>query len=120
MRTTAYFADQPLDGLLTPSLDSLLQCPKLMKIVSSGVSRLELDEKLKGGLIGIGLQASSHLVPPILELAGTMAARFGAEASVCFGSDLDSTCASIFPPLIYTTQKPLVLLWAKATWVLNA
>jgi len=43
MGPIADLADQLLDGFLSPSLHSLLKGSKLMKIVPSWISRLELD-----------------------------------------------------------------------------
>ena len=90
-----------------------------MKSVTPRISRLELNQELKCGLIGIGLQALGHLVPLVLELAGASTARLVAKATVSFVAYFNASRSSILAPEIYATEQLSVLLEAKVSRELN-
>jgi hypothetical protein len=92
----------------------------LVLAVASGVSRLELDQKLKRRLIWIGLQTLSHFSPVLLERIGAAAARLIAEPSVRFGADGDTARNGVLSPEIDASEKRSVLLGSKATRELHA
>jgi len=59
-RRAVYLGDEPLDGVLPPLPNPLLQRVKLSQAVPPRVTGLELDKEFKGGLIRV-LQCSSRL-----------------------------------------------------------
>jgi hypothetical protein len=73
-----HFADQPLHRLTPPDLKSTLKRTQIPGIVSIRIPRLEVDQEVQRGLIGLGVQTLKHLCPMRLERVGSPAgARFG-------------------------------------------
>jgi len=62
---TRHFADEALSGLLSPRPHAFLKGIELSQAVHSGVTCLELDEQLRGGLIRALLEKLGHLIPVI-------------------------------------------------------
>jgi hypothetical protein len=73
-RLAADLSNEPLDRLLPPFSHPLLQGVELPQAITSWVASLELDEKLKCGLIRIFLKTQHHLPPVVVEDIRTSAA----------------------------------------------
>ena len=91
---TRYLTDEALNGLLPPHPHSLLQRMKLSQAVPPRVTRLELDQQFKCGLIRVLLKTLHHLFPMVLEGVGTSSPRLVAKPSIGFRADDDAVHAS--------------------------
>src|ERR1700722_3571169 len=118
-RHVADRANQPLDGLLAPHPDALLQRMELSRAVVSWVAGLELDEKFQGGLIRPLFKAPSHLLPVLLEDVGTSTTRPVAEPTIRPGPDHDATRASGLAPTTNPPDESLVLPAGEPAWKLE-
>ena len=105
---------------MPPGSHPPLQRVKLSGAISSGVARLELDEKLERGLIRPLFQTVHHLLPVLFEDVGPAAARFVAETPIRFWSNDHAPRASILAPAIDAPQQRFVLPPRKSARELDA
>ena len=97
---TRHLTDEALNGLLPPHPHSLLQRIKLSRAVPPRVTRLELDQQFKCGLIRALLKTLHHLLPMVLKDVRTSAPRLVAQPSIRFWANDDAACASVLAPPI--------------------
>ena len=102
-------ADEALRGVTAPCPYTPLQCTQVSRMVSVGIARSELDEKLERGLIRLRLQALNHLRPVVFEEIRASSARFVGQTAVVEVLDDDATDASIPPPSFHAPVERAVL-----------
>src|SRR6202012_1188540 len=101
--------DEPLDRLLPPRSNSLLEGMQLSLAVPTRVSALELGKELKGGLIRLLFEALDHFRPVIREDVTLASSPFVIEHSVCLCADRHAASSSVFAPSVYTSKERCIL-----------
>ena len=73
---------------------------KLSQAIPPRVTRLELDQQFKCGLIRVLLKTLHHLFPMVLEGVGTSSPRLVAKPSISLRADDNAARESVLSPLI--------------------